>query len=93
MTVMVWSQGATEVDPTVTVYDQNRNPVPSTILVDQAGDYVIQLNNATSPFYYVEVQAANPGGSHAVGSYFMGVEFNDNIVSATAKQAQALDHR
>ncbi len=90
MTVMVWSQGATEVDPTVTVYDQNRNPVPSTILVDQAGDYVIQLNNATSPFYYVEVQAANPGGSHAVGSYFMGVEFNDNIVSATAQPAQAL---
>ncbi len=90
MTVMVWSQGATEVDPTVSVYDQNRNPVDSTILVNQAGDYVIQVDNATSPFYYVEVQAANPSGSHAVGDYFMGVEFNDTIVSATAQPAQTL---
>jgi hypothetical protein len=90
MTVMVWTQSSTRVDPTATVYDQNYNLVPAQILVNQKGEYVLQITGATSSTYYVEVQAANPNGGHATGAYYLGVQFGDDTVDMDSTPAHSL---
>ena len=90
MTVMVWTQSSTRVDPTATIYDANFNPVPAQILLNQKGEYVLQVTGATSSTYYVEVQAANPNGGHATGAYYLGVQFGDNAVDLNTTPAHAL---
>ncbi len=90
MTVMVWTQGSGRVDPTATVYDQYRNPVSSQILVNQKGEYVLQIANATSPFYYVKVQASHASGSHAIGNYFLGVQFGDQVTQMDSTATNSL---
>ena len=90
MTVMVWTQGSTRVDPMATIYDQNYNAVPAQILLNQKGEYVLQVTGATSSVYYVEVQAANPHGSHATGAYYLGVQFGDNPVEVNSQSPYAM---
>ena len=90
MTVMVWTQSSTRVDPTATIYDASFNPVPAQILLNQKGEYVLQFTGDTSPTYYVEVQAANPGGGHATGAYYLGVQFNDNAVDLNTTPAYSM---
>jgi hypothetical protein len=90
MTVMAWTQGWNRVDPKVTVFDQYGNPVAAQVLVNQQGEYVVQVANATSPTYYVEVQAANPYGSHATGSYFLGVQFGNQTIGTNALPSASL---
>src|SRR5262249_48267628 len=75
MTVMVWGTGFSALDSKVTVYDQNGNVVQGSVLVHEAGNFVIQLVGAQlNSRYYLAVSAASPGSATAVGSYFMGVD-------------------
>lgn len=90
MTVMVWTQGSNRVDPKVSVFDQSGNPVAAQVLVNQKGEYVVQVANAASSTYYVKVQAANPSGTHATGMYFLGVQFSDQTVGTSAAPTQSL---
>jgi hypothetical protein len=90
MTVMVWTQGSNRVDPTATVYDRNLNPVDAQVLVNQKGEYVLQIANATSSSYYVKVQAANPYGSNSTGNYFLGVQFGDRLIQADETASRTL---
>jgi Matrixin len=78
MTVQAWTRGNKRVDPLVTVYDQTQTAVPAQVLVNQKGEYVLQIPNATSAAYYIKVQAAHPNADHATGAYFLGVQFSDN---------------
>ncbi|CAN5184092.1 hypothetical protein BH10PLA2_BH10PLA2_26720 [soil metagenome] len=90
MTVMVWTQGSNRVDPTATVYDRYQNPVDVQVLVNQNGEYVLQIANATSAYYYVKVQAAKPYGSHSTGNYFLGVQFGDRLIQADESASRTL---
>jgi hypothetical protein len=90
MTVMVWTQGSIRVDPTATVYDQNYNPVSAQVLVNQKGEYVLQIANATSPSYYVKVQSAQPSGWHSIGNYFLGVQFGNQVVQMDETDSKSL---
>ena len=90
MTVMVWAQGASRVDPIVTVYDQNRDPVSSQILVNQKGEYVLQIADATSAAYYIKIKSAHASGSHATGDYFLGVQYGNKTVQMDETTSNSL---
>jgi hypothetical protein len=82
MTVMVWALDPNGLEPTLSVYNTQRNPVPATILVNENGSYTIQIPNAISNTdYYVSVGAAQPGGSHNTGNYYLGIEFGARAIN------------
>jgi hypothetical protein len=77
MVVMAWSTGQTPVYSKLQVYDAAGNLVNSDVVVNDQGNYVLQVNNITSGgMYYVSVAASNPSANNA-GSYVLGVDFGN----------------
>lgn len=81
MTVMAWALDPNGLEPTLAIYNTQRNPVPATILVNENGSYTIQLPNTVSNTdYYVAVRAAEPSGSNT-GNYYLGIEFGSRAIN------------
>ena len=82
MTVMAWAAPGSGLRPQVSVFDAQRNPVPSEILVNDNGSYTVQVRNvAANARYYVVVQSANPADPSSVGDYNMAVTFGNQAVN------------
>jgi Matrixin len=76
MTVLVWGEKVGQLNPRAAVFDAYGNPVAARILVNEGGNYSLQVDNAASnAVYYVSVQADNPSGPNNTGDYFLGVDF------------------
>lgn len=89
MTVMVWTTGQQRLDPTISITDQKGQSVAAQVLSNQAGMFVVQIDSVQSNSYYIKVAAADTQGANAVGSYFLGVQFDspapDQTTLASAK--------
>jgi len=66
-------------NPKLTVYDANGQPVAAQVLSNDQGSFVVQIiGPIAGATYYVEVKAdAAIGGSAVAGSYVLGVSFRD----------------
>jgi hypothetical protein len=81
MTLSVWGTDPGGLDPILGVYDSMGNPLAAQLLVNQDGTYTIQLLNvAPSQTFLVAVAAAPGHPGHAVGNYFLGINFNEDPV-------------
>lgn len=100
MRVLVWGTDVGGLDPVATVYDAHGNAVSADILVNENGSYVIQVANALpNADYYVAIRAERTFGPHAIGNYFLGINFGTKAVSlqtfasGTVSQAAPNDFR
>jgi hypothetical protein len=63
-------------NPYLSVFDQNGNPVNAGILVNDSGTYVVQVVNATpGATYYFEVSPDPYAGANVTGTYLLGVDY------------------
>jgi hypothetical protein len=63
--------------PRVDVYDASGAPVAAQVIGNEQGFFSVRLANALpDTTYYVEVSALAPSGSHNVGNYLVGIDFN-----------------
>jgi hypothetical protein len=86
MKIMAWGLKDNGLLPTIRVYDANQQRVPAEVLVNDNGNFVVQLANAVSgAAYYVEIAAYDAAGPNNVGNYFLGIDF-----SQTAEQLQTI---
>jgi hypothetical protein len=85
MLVTVWGLTPGGLSPAVTVLDARHMPVPVQVLNRDAASVTVQVP-AVSPgtAYVVEVSAADPAGSRAVGGYFLGIDLPAAPVSPLA---------
>jgi hypothetical protein len=80
---LVWATDLGGLNPRLRVFDANQQPVAFQVLANDTGVFSIQIPNAApSSTYYVQVAAADPGGGNSVGNYFLGVDFNQDPLSA-----------
>ena len=85
MRVLVWGTQAGGLDPAVTVTDSHGKVIPADVLVNENGSFVLQVPNALpNTDYYVAVRGEHAAAGHAVGGYFLGVEFDKKAVSLPA---------
>jgi hypothetical protein len=78
--------------PAITVLDASRKPVPIQILNRDAANVTIQIPSAqSSSAYVVEVSAADPSSRHAVGGYFLGIDFLAQPIPQVPLASGALD--
>lgn len=81
MTIAVRSLDNGRLIPRVTVLDENANVIPSTIIANGAGDYIVQVDGIVEEQnYLVKVDAANPGQLFDVGNYSLTVTFATDLV-------------
>jgi len=77
MAAIVWGLDANGLLPRIHVYDSHQNPIAVQVIANGSGTYTVQLANvAGNTSYYVEVVAANPGGSRSTGRYALAVDFH-----------------
>jgi hypothetical protein len=82
MRVLVWGTQVGGLDPAVTVTDSHGNVIPADVLVNENGSFVLQVPNALpNTDYYVAVRGEHAATGHAVGGYFLGVDFSNKAVS------------
>lgn len=93
MTVSVWGTDPGGLDPIVGLYDSLGNPVAAQLLVNQDGTYSIQLPHVPPNTKFLVAVAAAPGNAaHALGNYFLGINFNDEPITLdTFVNGQVLD--
>jgi hypothetical protein len=85
MNVLVWADPSRLV-PRADVFDAAGNPVAATVLGNENGTFSVEVANVTAgATYYVKVGALDPGGSHNVGNYFLGVDYTTQPVTALSK--------
>jgi hypothetical protein len=85
MRVLVWGTDVGGLNPSVTVTDSHGNVLPADLLVNENGSFVLQMPNALpNTDYYVAVRGEPASGTHAVGAYFLGVDFSNNAVTLPA---------
>lgn len=83
LNVIVWGADATPLDPTLHVYDENKNPVPFQVLANDTGVFSVRIASATpGATYYIAVQARNAGDT---GAYFVGADFNRDATPTLAE--------
>jgi hypothetical protein len=81
MTLSVWGTDPGGLDPILGIYDSLGNPLAAQLLVNQDGSYTIQLPQvAASQTFLVAVAAAPGNPGHALGNYFLGINFNKEPV-------------
>jgi hypothetical protein len=90
LTVMAWGLGG-GLDPQVTVYDGQGNPVAANVLVHEGGNYVIQIPGVQPNTRYFFAVSGRGG----VGDYFLGLDFGpaatdlQTLAAGTAGTADA----
>ena len=81
MTVVVRSLDNGGLIPRVTVLDENANVIPSSIIANGAGDYIVQVDEIIPENnYLIKVDAANPGQLFDTGNYSLVVTFATDVV-------------
>ncbi len=81
MTVVVRSLDSGGLIPRVTVLDENATVIPSAIIANGAGDYIVQVDGITpEDNYLIRVDAANPGQLFDTGNYSLIVTFSTDAV-------------
>jgi hypothetical protein len=83
MTVTVRASEVNGVTPSVMVFDSNLRLVPSQVLANGDGSYVVQVANAQPNSSYFLRIAANPDSPRAVGNYSLGVTFGHTAAPTT----------
>jgi hypothetical protein len=82
---LVWAKEAGGLNPRLRVFDANQRPVAFQVLANDGSVFSVQIPNAApSSTYYVQVTASTPSGSHSVGNYFLGVDFNQDPLTEYA---------
>jgi hypothetical protein len=77
--------------PTLSLYDNLGNRLAAEVLVNDAGNYVLQLANAASDAdYYVRV-SHNPEAAASTGVYFLGIDFQSETISLSSAGTGTLD--
>jgi hypothetical protein len=97
MAAIVWGLDANGLLPRIHVFDSHQNPIAVQVIANGSGTYTVQLANvAGNTSYYVEVVAANPGGSRSTGRYALAVDFHvpqlvafANLAAGTLTPSQA----
>lgn len=79
-------------NPKLTIYDANGQPVAAQVLSNDQGSFVVQVVGPTAgATYYVQVSPdAAIGGSAAAGTYVLGVSFRDTAIVLDALGAGTL---
>jgi hypothetical protein len=81
MTLSVWGTDPNGLMPILGLYDAMGNPIAAQLLANQDGTYTIQLPNVAPNETFLVAVAAAPGHpGHAVGNYFLGINFNNEPV-------------
>ena len=76
MTVIVRSIDAGGLVPVVSVFDENGLSVPSTILANGAGEYIVQVTGVSpNTTYQVKVEASDSSGPFNTGNYSFTATF------------------
>jgi hypothetical protein len=89
MTVMVWGLEPGQLDPQAAVFDAFGNAVAARVVVNEGGNYVLQVQNAApNATYSVAVRAYDPAGPRSTGDYFLGIDFS----TATVRQRTLLSN-
>jgi hypothetical protein len=92
MTIRIRSLEAGGVTPRVEAFAEDHTPLPLTILVNGAGEYVVQvLNVAPDSEVNFGVRAAESTGLFNEGNYQLTVGFGSEAVSLTVAAAGSLD--
>ena len=85
MTVAVRSLDVAGLIPSLTILDENQNPLPTEIVVNGGGELVVQVTGIDPhKDYLIGVQAADPGGPFDSGNYRLGVAFTNAPVALAA---------
>jgi hypothetical protein len=101
MNVLVWGLEQNRLVPKVEVFDAANKPVPAKLLANEFGTYSVEIANSTpGATYYVKVSALKADGSHNVGNYFLGVDYNtqpatvlNTYAAGTLSQKDSVDQR
>jgi hypothetical protein len=81
LTAMVWGLDVNGLDPRVRVFDAQDNPVAAEVLINDHGNYAMQIQQPVAGATYVVcVLAANLNGKQNVGNYFVGVDFSPHAL-------------
>src|SRR5262249_39674795 len=84
MTIMAWGMQPGGLDPAARIEDALGHVVPAKVLVHDNGLYVLQIPSAAAnTVYYVRTSAYDPAGTHATGTYLLGVDFSTVATSLT----------
>ena len=87
MTLAVRSLDPAGLIPQVSLFDEDLNPIPFTILANGGGDYIVQaVGIAPGDDLLVKVEAGTPGGLFSTGNYSLVVTFG-----AVATQFESLE--
>lgn len=91
MTIRIRSLEASGLTPRVNAFDEDQNPLPLTILVNGAGEYVVQITGVEAESEVtLSVQAAEPNGVFNHGNYQLTVGFGEDAVTLTQVAAGTL---
>lgn len=82
LVVTVDALQAGTLDPNVTVYGLLGQPMQADVLAYDHSNFTLQIANV-SPLqvFYIRVAAANPGGPHSTGNYFLAADFRDWVIT------------
>jgi hypothetical protein len=85
MTVAVRSLDVAGLIPSLTILDENQNPLATEIVVNGGGELVVQVIGIDPhKDYLIGVRAADPGGPFDSGNYRLGVAFTNAQVALEA---------
>jgi hypothetical protein len=81
LTVTAASTDSNALNPYLTVYDANYNPVQTTVINNGGGTFTVQLPGASAgAVYYIGVSPL-PTSTHTVGAYYLAVTFDSNAAT------------
>lgn len=79
LSAMIWALQDGGLDPSLRIYDADRNPVAAQVLINDGYTFTIQIEGAVAgAVYYAKVDAAGADADHRTGSYFLGLDFHTN---------------
>jgi hypothetical protein len=82
LVVAVWGEQAGGVDPLVSLYDENQQPVAIRVLSNDDGTMTLQASAiAAYKTYYIRV-AGDPSTGSRAGNYFLGAEFRSSGIES-----------
>jgi hypothetical protein len=77
LTAAVWPGTPGGVLPVVRVYDAQGVLLGADVVANDHGTFAVQVpNQQAGQTYYIQVQAANPGGARSTGSYVLGANLS-----------------
>jgi hypothetical protein len=82
MTVTLWASPYTELSPSLTLYDANRNPFSAQVLYNEGGAVTFQVANVTpNAYYYIKAGSTVSGGTGSTGVYMVAANFDANAAA------------